>query len=105
MTTISLDVSLQFIAVKSSVSDRWVLTCDSLGVALEANSPNEFSGLIEECLDALFNDLKNDNELDVFLDHKGWNRVEYAESTGRDFDIPWMLTKESPYSDSTRKAS
>lgn len=92
VTQIHTRGDIEWTAVRSKTGDQWILTCDQLGLVLEASSLEEFGGLIEEATRALFESLVEDCELDAFLREKNWKAVSHDDGSQElDFDVPWTL--------------
>lgn len=93
MRTINIKAQLTWQARPVGDCDRWIVECQPLGVAVEANSMEEINGLIHEATDLLFLDLFEDDELHDFLTSKGWSMTETVTSADEDveFNVPWEL--------------
>ena len=99
MRKISIRANLAWIAEPSGDRDRWIASCEPLGISIEANSQEEISGLISEALDLLFLDLFEDDELDQFLADRHWRKEETFDDKdgGVEFDVPWQLVMDSAH--------
>ena len=72
--------------------EHWVGVCDPLGLTVESESWAELMEDIALTLDAMLNDLLSSNELDHFLQARGWTAHgptgDDAESVR--FDVPFI---------------
>ena len=93
MIKVTINAELSWSARPTIDGNRWIVSCDPLGIDLEANNRDEIAGLIEESLDLLFLDLLEDNELEQFLSDRGWSMDQSVSGGdgGVDFDVPWQL--------------
>ena len=72
--------------------EHWVGICDPLGLTVESETWAELMEDIALTLDAMLNDLLSSNELDHFLEERGWA----ADSPTRNgaesvrFDVPFI---------------
>ena len=64
---IGMEGTLVFRRFRSDDSGRWIGVCDALGIAVEAETPDELRSVTAEALDLLMADLAEDNELEDFL--------------------------------------
>lgn len=94
---VRLQSQLQWRATKIPASGRWIGICDAMSLSMEADSLDELHSLINETLQLVFIDLLEDNELDQFLQERGWQAVNLpTQHDGGDieFDVPWELIAE-----------
>ena len=103
---IQLKSRLQWLARQSETSDRWIGVCDSMNLAMEADSLDELHSVIAEAIHVLLIDLLEDDEFDAFLQERGWTATGIPRGpVNRDveFDVPWELVAEGAR-DSQRRA-
>ena len=72
--------------------EHWVGICDPLGLTVESETWAELMEDIGLTLDAMFQDLLSNNELDQFLSDRGWTAhgPTEAEADGVRFDVPFI---------------
>jgi hypothetical protein len=58
---------------------------------MEADSIDELHSLIPEAIHLLMVDLVEDNELDEFLQDRGWTARRDEDGADFEVDVPWML--------------
>ena len=92
--TVQIQAQLEWRAGRSPTSGRWVAVCDAMNLAMEADSLDELHSLIHESIQLMLTDLLEDDELDAFLNERGWSAAGVpAPQQRRDvsFDVPWEL--------------
>lgn len=55
-----------------TAEETWIAECVPLGICLEGDTLDEILSLITEAIDALLRALIEDNELEQFLNDRGW---------------------------------
>ena len=103
--TIEVTSKLEWRAVRSATSSRWIGICDAMNLSIEADSLDELASVIDETLNLVLIDLLSDNMLDQYLRKHGWSARHVPANANEDvrFDLPWHLAAEFG-SDSTRRA-
>ena len=96
MAVVPINVKLEWRAMRSASSSRWIGICDALNLSMEAESLDELHSLIPETIHLLMTDLFEENELDQYLRTKGWHAVNIPTGPVGDieFDVPWYLVAE-----------
>ncbi|MBA3526151.1 MAG: hypothetical protein H0T82_04440 [Sphingomonas sp.] len=91
MSIIRLNANIAWMAERGADSNHWIGICDVLGISTEADSLDELHGLIPEAIHLLMVDLVEDDDLDEFLQDRGWTASQ--EETDGDFEVkvPWFL--------------
>jgi hypothetical protein len=103
---VNVDVKLEWIARRSSTSNRWIGSCDALNLSTEADTLDELHSLIPEAIHLLMIDLLQDDELEDYLKKRGWvatNIPPNHQVPDVEFNIPWQLIAEGQR-DSPRSA-
>ncbi len=96
-TTIALKAQIQWRATFSDASSRWIGICDPMNLALEADSLDELYSVIDETMHIVLLDLLLDDELDRYLQERGWQvrgAPVVAKTEDITFDVPWELIAE-----------
>lgn len=96
---IHINANLAWRAERGARSSRWIGFCDALGISAEADSLDELHDAIPEAIDLLMTDLVEDNELDEFLEDRGWttSRSEVVQEGDGGVSVPWFLVTEGGY--------
>jgi len=104
--TVSIEAKVQWIAFQSSASKRMIGVCDMLNISVEADSEDELRSLIPEAMNLLLTDLLSDNELEQFLQEKGWRALNLPERPDSDvqFNIPFELVAAEARHDTERRS-
>ena len=91
--TIAINANVQW-RVARLKSGRFMAVCDPLGVTTEGDDVPDVFGMIGETMQCLFLDLLMDNELDKFLQDRGWSANKPHEFHPHEevaFDVPWEV--------------
>lgn len=80
-------------AFRSDTSRRWVAICDAMNLTTEADTLDELHSLISESVHLLLADLLRDNELEAFLQERGWHALNLPTNPSQNvqFDVPLEL--------------
>lgn len=92
---LELGGEVRWTARESAESGRWIAECESLNLAMEADSLDELHSLSNEAMQLLLDDLYRDGELEAFLEARGWRALDMPnrlEDDEIDFDFPWNFT-------------
>jgi predicted RNase H-like HicB family nuclease len=93
--TISINAKLLWIMFQDRASGYWVGVCDLLNLSVQGKTVAELHEIIEESLNALFTDLLERKELDVFLRQHNWTvegKMPQKAERAR-FDIPYNIER------------
>ena len=103
--TVTIQANVQWVVFQSSTSKRTIGVCDMLNLCLEADSEEELRSLIPEAMNLLMIDLLGDNELQIFLQEKGWRALNLPARPDSDvqFDVPFELICAGERSDPERR--
>lgn len=104
MATIRLNANLMWTAERGAETNRWIGVCDPLGLSMEADSIDELHSLIPEAIHLLMVDLVEDNELDGFLQDRGWTARRDDVGSEFEVDVPWMLAVAGDADGQSRRA-
>lgn len=83
--------------VEQTPAGHYVATCEPLGLAMEDPSLDGLQASIFESIQLLMKDLFESNELEVFLQSRGWRAIPQPQSTSAvsprevEFDVPTEL--------------
>ena len=95
--TIVLKAQIQWRATFRDASKRWIGICDPMNLAVEADSLDELYSVIDETMHVVLLDLLLDDELDRYLQERGWQArgaPVAAKTEDIKFDVPWELIAE-----------
>lgn len=102
MALIQINANLVWEASQGVESNHWIGNCPALGIATEAETLDELHSLIPEAIHLLMIDLLEDDELDQFLEDRGWtaDRQETMGTGEPEFRVPWNLVASGVYGSS-----
>jgi hypothetical protein len=106
--TVEIAAKLEWRAAQNPATKCWIGVCEAMNLAMEADSLDELHSVIGETLDLVFTDLLEDNELEKYLQERGWQarnlpRGRVAENVK--FEVPWQLIAAGATArDSARRA-
>jgi hypothetical protein len=103
---VTIEAQIQWIAFQSSASKRMIGVCDTLNISVEADSEDELRSLIPEAMNLLLGDLLSDNELEQFLQERGWRALNLPARRDSDvqFDVPFELVAAGARHDTERRS-
>ena|SRR5207247_5159551 len=92
---IHINANLIWIVAQDRASGYWIGVCDLLKISVQGKTISELHEIIEESLNALFRDLVERKELDLFLKQHHWTREgEIPDKPERArFDIPYNIER------------
>ena len=76
--------------------EHWVAVCDSLELTVESETWAELMEDIALTLDAMLHDLLSSNELDQFLQDRGWTAHGPTDAEAVRFDVPFIPALVQP---------
>ena len=82
--------------VSRADADHWVGICDALNLTVESETWAELMEDVALTLDATFRDLLAGNELDPFLQDRGWTAHVPADAEAVRFDVPFIPALAQP---------
>jgi predicted RNase H-like HicB family nuclease len=95
MQVVHINANLHWIVVQDRTSGYWIGVCELLKISLQGKTLAELIEIIEESLNALFLDLVERKELELFLKQHKWTvegeipvRLERAR-----FDVPYNIER------------
>jgi len=93
--TVTVDADLEWEVRPTSTPGRLSVSCDGLGIRVEAHDEAEIPGLIDESVDMLMRDLHEDGELASYLSERGLRASRIPVRTARNvsFVCPWHLVR------------
>ncbi len=97
IVNIDPQAQLEWRTFRSSTSDRWIATCESMNLTTEAATLDELHSLIDETIQLVLMDLLLDDELPQYLDELGWRDGNIpTPEPGEDvkFSVPWHMVTE-----------
>lgn len=98
-TIIKIDANIPWMAKRDVKSDTWVAICDPLSLTVEGDTWGELVSVVDEAMDHLFRDLLRNDQLDAFLQRRGWKQSGLMGRASPEmvsdirFDIPTDLHK------------
>ena len=93
--TISIEANLLWVIAQDRKSEYWIGVCEVLKISVQGKTLGELHEIIEEALHALFSDLLERRELELFLSQHKWKlRGSVPDSPARArFDIPYNIER------------
>jgi hypothetical protein len=91
---VPIEADIQWLAERSPTSNRFIAVCETMNLSMEADSIDEFHKLVYETMQLVFLDLLQDNDLDSYLEERGWNASGLTSGVTSEtkFSFPWTLT-------------